>query len=259
MSDQSPGRDPASEATSPGRDPEADWRPSPNFDSRRESDPSLIVLHYTGMASAEEALDWLCDVRSKVSAHYFVFEDGRLVQSVDETKRAWHAGLSGWHQIRDVNAASIGIEIANPGHEHGYRNFSEPQIATTIALVKRIMARWQIAPDGVVAHSDVAPGRKIDPGEKFPWQRFAAAEIGRYVAPAPILDSSALGVGDVGQPVARLQRSLASLGYPIEETASYDTYTETVVAAFQRHYRPERIDGRADRSTLATLERLVSE
>ncbi|MEW5421270.1 N-acetylmuramoyl-L-alanine amidase [Amorphus sp. 3PC139-8] len=259
MSDPSPGRADASEATSPGRDPEAEWRPSPNVDSRRGAEPSLIVLHYTGMASADEALAWLRDPRSKVSAHYFVFEDGRLVQSVDETERAWHAGLSGWHQIRDVNAASIGVEIANPGHDHGYQEFPEPQIAATIGLVKRIMARWQIAPEGVVAHSDVAPGRKIDPGEKFPWERFAAAEIGRYVSPSPIMDGSALVVGDVGQPVARLQRSLASLGYPIEETASYDTYTETVVAAFQRHYRPERIDGRADRSTLATLERLASE
>ncbi|MDQ0314144.1 N-acetylmuramoyl-L-alanine amidase [Amorphus orientalis] len=242
-----------------GRDPEAEWRPSPNIDRRGDTAPSLVILHYTGMPSADGALSWLCDPASKVSSHYFVFEDGRLIQSVDETMRAWHAGVSGWHAIRDVNAASIGIEIANPGHDHGYVDFPDAQILTVIALVRRIMARWQIPAEGVLAHSDVAPNRKIDPGERFPWARLADAGIGRYVPPVPIADGPVLALGDIGQPVARLQRNLASLGYPVEETASFDDYTQAVVAAFQRHFRPERVDGRADRSTIATLERLISE
>lgn len=241
-----------------GRDPDAAWQPSPNIDARGDTRPSLIILHYTGMPSADGALSWLCDPRSRVSSHYFVFEDGRLVQSVDETMRAWHAGVSGWHAIRDVNAASIGIEIANPGHDHGYVAFPDDQIAAVIALTQRIMARWEIPAAGVVGHSDVAPGRKIDPGELFPWARLAACGIGRYVPPAPIVDGPALGPGDSGEQVRQLQRDLADAGYLLDETAEFDQRTETVVSAFQRHYRPARIDGRADPSTRTTLERLLA-
>jgi len=240
-----------------GRDPHAAWRPSPNIDDRKGVRPSLVILHYTGMPSAEGALSWLCDPRSKVSSHYFVFEDGRIVQSVDEAERAWHAGVSGWHDIRDCNAASIGIEIANPGHDHGYVPFPDVQIDAVEALVGRIMARWGISGRDVLGHSDIAPGRKIDPGEKFPWERFARSGIGAFVPAAPLEDGPSLGPGDAGEAVARVQRGLAALGYVLEETGRYDARTETVVAAFQRHYRPALIDGRADISTLDTLDRLL--
>ena len=241
----------------PGRDPHAAWQPSPNIDSRDGVRPTMVILHYTGMPSAEGALSWLCDPRSKVSSHYFVFEDGRIVQSVDENDRAWHAGVSGWHDLRNLNAASIGVEIANPGHDHGYVDFPDVQIDAVEALVARIMARWHIPGVNVVGHSDIAPGRKIDPGERFPWARLARAGIGAYVSPAPIEDGPSLGPGDAGEAVARVQRGLAAAGYVLEETGRYDDRTETVVAAFQRHHRPARVDGRADLSTLDTLDRLL--
>ncbi|WP_018699580.1 N-acetylmuramoyl-L-alanine amidase [Amorphus coralli] len=253
MSETEPG------AGGPGRDPHAAWRPSPNTDSREGVRPSLVILHYTGMPSAEGALSWLCDPASRVSSHYFIFEDGRIVQSVDEADRAWHAGVSGWHAIRNVNAASIGIEIANPGHDHGYVDFPDDQIEAVRGLVLRIMGRWGIPGRNVIGHSDVAPGRKIDPGERFPWERLAQAGIGAFVPPVPVTeDGPALRPGNRGEIVARIQRGLAAFGYVLDETARYDERTATVVAAFQRHFRPERIDGIADLSTLETLDRLLS-
>lgn len=148
---------------------------SPNFGKRRNGvKPSLIVLHYTGMKTAEEALARLCDPAAEVSAHYMVYEDGRVVQLVDEAMRAWHAGVSCWGEITDVNSYSIGIEMVNPGHEFGYRAFPRAQIDAVKALCRDIMARWDITPEGVLGHSDVAPERKQDPGELFPWDELEA-------------------------------------------------------------------------------------
>ena len=148
---------------------------SPNFGERRGGvSPTLIILHYTGMKTAEEALERLCDPVAEVSAHYMVYEDGTLVQMVEEDKRAWHAGVSQWGDITDVNSHSIGIEIVNPGHEWGYRPFPQVQIDAVKDLCRGVMDRWGIQPDGVLGHSDVAPGRKVDPGELFPWDEFEA-------------------------------------------------------------------------------------
>src|SRR5436309_14850475 len=155
--------------------------PSPNFGKRAEGKPiDMLILHYTGMANAERALKWLCDPESSVSAHYFVFEDGRVVQLVDHTERAWHAGKSFWAGETDINSCSLGIEIANPGHEYGHRPFPDRQIEAVIALCHELLPQYPIPPERVLAHSDVAPLRKEDPGELFPWQRLFEAGIGHF-------------------------------------------------------------------------------
>jgi N-acetylmuramoyl-L-alanine amidase len=234
-------------------------RPSPNFGERRDGQkPDLIVLHYTGMDSASGAEDWLCNAASEVSSHYLVHEDGRVVQMVRESDRAWHAGVSSWHGLADINSRSVGIEIANPGHRFGYPDFPSGQIDAVIALCRGIIARHTIRPEQVLAHSDVAPSRKIDPGEKFPWPRLHAAGIGHLVEPAPIGEGTRLGAGDRGEPVEKLQAMLAEYGYAVEASGEFDSVTSTVVASFQRHFRPALVDGIADRSTIETLRALVA-
>jgi N-acetylmuramoyl-L-alanine amidase len=235
---------------------------SPNQGERRSHRrPDLIVLHYTGMESAEAALARLCGVGSDpepgVSAHYFVWEDGRVVQCVPEARRAWHAGVSSWEGEEDINSRSIGIEIANPGHDFGYPDFPEPQIRQVIALCRDIVGRNLIRADRVLAHSDVAPSRKQDPGEKFPWRRLFEAGVGHWIEPTPIADGPALKLGDRSAGVSQLQGLLAEYGYGLNPTGFYGDQTRDVVAAFQRHFRPARVDGIADGSTLDTLERLL--
>jgi N-acetylmuramoyl-L-alanine amidase len=158
--------------------------PSPNFDART-APPDILVLHYTGMKTGPEALDRLRDPEAKVSAHYMVEEDGRIFRLVAEERRAWHAGVSFWKGERNINGVSIGVEIVNPGHEFGYRPFPDAQIAAVIALVGDIRTRWQIPDDRIVGHADVAPGRKDDPGELFPWKRIAEAGHGLWVEAPP--------------------------------------------------------------------------
>jgi N-acetylmuramoyl-L-alanine amidase len=192
-----------------------------------------------------------------VSSHYLVHEDGRIDQLVPEARRAWHAGVSSWDGERDINSRSVGIEIVNPGHEFGYPDFPEKQIGAVIALSRDIVERRHIRPDRVVAHSDIAPGRKIDPGEKFPWARLAASGIGLWVTPAPSTEGPALATGARGEQVAELQRLLARYGYGIEPSGDYDDATATIVSAFQRHFRPARVDGIADGSTQKTLAALL--
>lgn len=230
--------------------------PSPNHGERRVARPDMLVLHYTGMPDAEAALARLCDPASEVSAHYLVFEDGGIVQLVPEARRAWHAGASSWVGVRDINSHSIGIEIANPGHDYGYRDFPDAQIAAVIALCRDIVARHRIAPQRVLAHSDVAPARKQDPGEKFPWRELRAAGIGHWVAPHAIEGGPLLAIGDSGPAVRALQQDFADYGYGLAATGHYDEATALVVVAFQRHFRPARVDGVADVSTVATLRAL---
>jgi N-acetylmuramoyl-L-alanine amidase len=232
--------------------------PSPNFGERRgHARPDSIVLHYTGMASAEAALALLRDPASQVSAHYFVWESGEVAQLVAEDKRAWHAGVGFWGGATDLNSASIGIEIANPGHDGALPPFPRPQIDAVIALCRDIAGRRAIRAERILAHSDIAPARKRDPGEKFPWDSLARAGVGHWTAPAPIDGDALFGAGQEGPPVRALQAMLALYGYGVELTGVYDRQTRTVVAAFQRHFRPERIDGDADASTVATLRALI--
>lgn len=233
--------------------------PSPNHGPRLGGGSvDILLLHYTGMPSAEGALAWLSSPESGVSCHYFVFEDGRTVQLVEEAARAWHAGASFWAGETDINSRSIGIEIANPGHDFGYRAFPDRQIAAVIALCRGILGRHPIRPERVLAHSDVAPLRKADPGELFPWQRLNAAGIGHWVPPASAVAGVALKRGDRGEGVVELHRRFRRYGYGIDEESEFGAETEAVVRAFQRHFRPERVDGIADLSTVRTLERLIA-
>lgn len=233
---------------------------SPNFEPRAGGrSPDMIVLHYTGMPTAEGALIRLCeDKEPRVSSHYLVHEDGSVVQLVQEAMRAWHAGISVWEGDTDINSRSIGIEIVNPGHDFGYPDFPERQIETVIALCKDIVARHKIRADRVLAHSDVAPGRKIDPGEKFPWRALHESGVGHFVMPKPFVSALELHMGDTGETVASAQKLFADYGYGINTDGDYNERTAEVVAAFQRHFRPSRIDGVYDSSTAQTLAHLLA-
>jgi N-acetylmuramoyl-L-alanine amidase len=214
------------------------WRPSPNFQPR-SAPVDMLVLHYTGMDSAEAALDRLCDELAEVSAHYLIDEQGDITQLVAEENRAWHAGRASWRGQSDVNGRSIGIELVNPGHEFGYRLFPQAQIEALAELAAAILARWPIPARNVVGHSDVAPLRKQDPGELFPWRRLASSGIGLWPLPA--------------EPGGDLAANLRRYGYGWEA----DSDLPLVLTAFQRHFRPEKCDGVADLETSALLNGLI--
>ena len=228
---------------------------SPNVEPRRNNRPvDMLLLHYTGMATAASALDWLCNPASGVSCHYLVDSDGAITQMVGEEMRAWHAGASMWAGEADTNSRSIGIEIHNPGHALGYADFPQAQMGAVIELCQDILTRHAIQPRHVLAHSDVAPGRKIDPGERFDWQRLHAAGIGHWVPPE---------LGRLAEPLQAealrgFQQLLGNYGYGLEITGILDGPARRVTAAFQRHFWPARVDGIPDRSTLATLEKLIA-
>ncbi|ARN80655.1 N-acetylmuramoyl-L-alanine amidase [Methylocystis bryophila] len=229
---------------------------SPNHGLRARP-VSLLILHYTGLPTTQAALDALTSPAAEVSAHYLVDEDGGVLQLVPESRRAWHAGRSFWRGETDVNSASIGVEIAHPGHRDP-RPYGEAQIEAVIDLAQDICARCGISAEGVLAHSDVAILRKIDPGEFFPWEKLARRGVGRWVEPAPIRADVGLGLGDEGAAVRKLQGKLARYGYEIEIDGRFGERTANAVAAFQRHFRPESANGRADVSTLETLDALLS-
>jgi len=231
---------------------------APNTNERQGGKPvSILVLHYTGMESATRACDWLCRAESQVSCHYLVDEQGAITQMVSEDLRAWHAGVSSWQGEIDVNSMSIGIEIQNPGHTLGYVDFPKVQMDVVAALSKDIITRNKIEPRFVLAHSDIAPGRKIDPGEKFDWGFLASKGVGHYVEPEAISGGSFLQEGDSGDPVMALQAMLKLYGYGLDVTGSFDQRTKVVVEAFQRHFRRARVDGIADASTVTTLHKLL--
>src|SRR4029079_15410660 len=200
---------------------------SPNHDAR-ESRIDMLLLHYTGMETAEAALDRLKDREAKVSCHYCVDEDGQVTQMVAEAQRAWHGGAGSWKGAVDINSRSIGIEIVNPGHEFGYRDFPDAQIDTVIALCLDIIKRRHIVSERVLAHSDVAPTRKKDPGEKFPWAKLAAAGIGLWGEAAAHTQGRPLSANDRGPPVEDLQKQLIKFGYGLEVSRLYDDATRLV-------------------------------
>lgn len=236
----------------------AELHASPNYGERKEgATPSILLLHYTGVESAAKAISWLVEPRSQVSCHYVVDEAGLITQMVAENMRAWHAGLGAWAGDTDINSSSIGIEIQNVGHEAGYPDFPKAQIAAVIALARDIIQRHHIRAERVLAHSDVAPTRKIDPGEKFPWHQLAAHRVGHWVDPAPIDEADpGLPLGCHGAVVAETQTMLKNYGYAIAPSGNFDLATEFVIKAFQRHFRPARVDGRIDHATIATLQAL---
>ena len=232
--------------------------PSPNHGPRKDARaPDAIILHYTGMESEDAALKRLCDPSAEVSCHYLIRENGDILQLVPESRRAWHAGVSSWAGEMDMNSSSIGIEIANGGHDFGMPAYPDVQIAALIALCRDIVSRRAISARRILAHSDIAPLRKRDPGEHFPWGALANAGLAPSVMPQPVGNDTPLTFGASGEEVAALQRMLADYGYGVGVDGIYGKKTEAVVAAFQRHFRPERVDGKADRSTCATLRQLI--
>lgn len=215
---------------------------SPNFNGRK-SPISMVVLHYTEMPGPGEALGRLTDPQAEVSAHYLIEEDGTVIRLVPEEERAWHAGRSRWRGVSDVNSASIGIELNHPGHLHGYREFAEPQIDALLPLLARIVKRYDIPRANVVAHSDIAPARKVDPGELFPWARLAECGL---CLPRP----TKLDLGDPFDNDGAFYLALERFGYDI-------TDGRKAVEAFQRRWRPELIDGEIDGEIRAILFQLL--
>jgi N-acetylmuramoyl-L-alanine amidase len=228
-------------------------RASPNFNDRGGAAVELVVLHYTGMADGASALARLCDPRAEVSAHYLVDEAGGVTRLVAEDKRAWHAGRGSWRGRDDVNSRSIGIEIVNGGHDFGLPPYPDAQIEAVTGLVRGLLGRWGLAPGAVIGHSDLAPGRKQDPGEHFPWERLAAAGAALEVAPPAIPDWPTLAEGDAGPAAAAMQAQLAAIGYTTPTDGRFDLATASAVAAFQRRWRRARVDGRADAATRAWI------
>ncbi len=219
--------------------------PSPNQDDRPADTPiDTLILHYTGMQSAQAAIDRLRDPDARVSSHYVVDEDGAVLRLVPEERRAWHAGISYWRGNRDLNGRSIGIEIVNPGHEWGYRDFPVLQLAAVCDLCLEILARHPIPARNVVGHSDVAPDRKQDPGEKFDWRALARNGVGLWPEGAPDLGPARL-VHDEAS-LGKVRAALTDIGYPDGDFA-------TVLRAFQRHWRPEAITGEPDAGTVVRL------
>lgn len=249
--------------------------PSPNRNRRAGGlgdaprAPDMLVLHYTGLkadalaawrqAPGAEALAWLCNPQAQVSSHYLVETNGKIIQLVPEAERAWHAGAGSWQGETDINSASIGIEIVNTGHDGGLPAYPDVQIVAVIALCRDICARWSMRPERVLAHSDIAPGRKADPGEHFPWNQLFAAGIGHWTRPhPPDTPGARLAPGDSGDAVRTFRAALAAYGYGLPVTDRYDDLTQDVVRAFQRHFRPAQCDGTADAGTRATLRDLAA-
>jgi N-acetylmuramoyl-L-alanine amidase len=229
--------------------------PSPNFNERLHP-LDMLVLHYTGMKDGPSALARMRDPEAEVSAHYMVEEDGTVFGLVPEDRRAWHAGKSWWRGDDDLNSRSIGIEIVNPGHEWGYRPFPDVQIDAVIELCQGILSRWPIPQNRIVAHSDIAPDRKEDPGELFPWKGLAAAGVGLWpdLPPAERVAPIGLRLGDRGEQVTSLQRNLSEIGYRIDLSGRFDATTEAVVRAFQRRWRPATVTGQGDLATALWAE-----
>ncbi len=231
--------------------------PSPNYGTRRGGGRiDMVILHYTGMPTGTQALARLCDRDAEVSAHYLVEEDGRVFRLVAEEQRAWHAGVSAWGETRDVNSHSIGIEIVNPGHEWGYRPFPEPQLAAVETLLAGVLARHAVPLTRVLGHSDVAPARKEDPGELFPWQRLARKGLALW--PEVAAGSGVtLASGDAGAAVAAYRAALARFGYPLEPGDRFDATTATVTRAVQRHFAPQAIGTAREGCADADLQALA--
>ena len=206
---------------------------SPNFNSRDGTVVDMLVIHYTGMRSGQGALERLCDPAAEVSAHYLIDEDGTLTQLVDEAERAWHAGLASWRGHTNINSRSIGIELVNPGHEYGYRDFPEAQMRALVPLCQEIQDRYRIGGRNVVGHSDIAPKRKMDPGELLDWRRLAENRVG-FAA----FDWESFDPVDI----EAVPAALAEYGYDMSDEVA-------AVTAFQRHFRQSRVDGVADEQT----------
>lgn len=235
---------------------------SPNFDERPESTQiNTLVLHYTGMKTAKDAFQRMCDQQTKVSAHYMIYEDGKIVQLVLEEKRAWHAGISCWQGRASLNDTSIGIEIVNPGHEFGYRTFPQEQMDSVLALSKDIVQRYDIAPNHVVGHADIAPTRKKDPGELFDWKFLADNGVGLWPKKKVVWrpQNVVCQPGDEGQSVLQMQKDLRRYGYYIRTDGYFGTITEKIVKAYKRHFVPEQLNVIWDKLAQSRIEDLIKQ
>jgi len=237
----------------------ADLFASPNIGPRNNGlRPTILVMHYTGLPTAKKSIEILSRPDCKVSCHYVVDVDGRVTQMVAEKMRAWHAGVSSWHGETDINSKSIGIEIQNLGHNQGYPDFPQVQMDCVRDLSIDILNRHDIAAHNVVAHSDIAPGRKTDPGEKFDWAFLHKHGIGHWVRPVAVQETTpGFQLGDEDTTISEVQAKLRHYGYGIEVTGRHTEASVTVVSAFQRHFRPTLFDGAIDQSTIATLDALL--
>ncbi len=234
---------------------------SPNFNDRPEKATiDILVMHYTGMKTADEALKRMCDPRAEVSSHYMVYEDGDIVNLVDEQKRAWHAGISCWRGTASLNDISIGIEIVNKGHEFGYAPFPQIQMESVSKLARDIMDRHGIEARNVVGHSDIAPSRKQDPGELFNWQSLAKDGIGLWpdIKKVKKGDEVLVQTGKEDVDVARVQKMLSDYGYHIRVDGYYGSKTEDVVKAFKRHFVPEYVNVCWDRLAEERMKKLLT-
>jgi N-acetylmuramoyl-L-alanine amidase len=225
--------------------------PSPNQDDRQGAPIDMLILHYTGMRNAQEAIDRLRDPAARVSSHYVVDEDGGVLRLVPEEERAWHAGVSYWRGRTELNARSLGIEIVNPGHEWGYRDFPVLQLAVVCDLCLAILSRHAIPACNIVAHSDVAPDRKEDPGERFDWRGLAQNGVGLW--PQDVPDLGTTGAVRDAASLRDVRAALDEIGYRVVPEGPFDPALAAVLRAFQRHWRPEAITGQADAGTLARL------
>lgn len=231
--------------------------PSPNFDERTLP-ISMLVLHYTGMENGAAALSRMCEASSKVCAHYMVEEDGQIFQLADEKHRAWHAGLSSWAGETNVNSASIGIEIVNGGHDYGLPEFPAVQISAVVRLCQDVLKRHDIDPMNIVAHSDIAPGRKQDPGEKFPWHELSRQGIGYWPKPVSQDQRVLFEIGARDRGISVIQSGLAYIGYGVEITGVLDAQTRVALEALQRRYRSDVIDGNVDVQSLEIVTNLAN-
>lgn len=233
--------------------------PSPNWNERpHDACIDTVVIHYTGMQSGDAALQRLCDPKAEVSAHYLIEEDGRLFRLVDEEKRAWHAGVSNWRGRENLNHNSIGIELVNPGHEFGYRPFPTLQIECLLSLLSHLKSCYNITGNGFVGHSDIAPGRKLDPGPLFPWKKLAENGFGLW----PECDGQELDkilvhgqeIDPKGDYAIKLNKQLGIVGYHLDDTKSFNATHRSIVRAFQAHWRPETVSGLIDIGTAKVLD-----
>ncbi|MAI88958.1 N-acetylmuramoyl-L-alanine amidase [Ponticaulis sp.] len=242
--------------------------PSPNFNDRRFP-VDMLVLHYTGMKTGPSALERMCDPKAEVSSHYMVEENGDVFQLVDESMRAWHAGRSSWFGDTDLNSRSVGIEIVNRGHNiplpgGELQPYFRAQIESVIELSKSILDRHKIPQNRVVGHSDIAPERKDDPGEHFPWEELSERGVGFWPVrpdetafPSVAPQGEGIKLGETSERVAELQSLLAQIGYAVEADGTYDKFLGIVITAFQRRWNQSSVTGLADPMTVELIRRVA--
>jgi N-acetylmuramoyl-L-alanine amidase len=229
---------------------------SPNHDekTRLKRLINLIVIHYTGMQSERESINWLCNPKAKVSSHFVINQNGKIYRLVKDNQVAWHAGKSCWGKYNNINKNSIGIELVNKGHQFGYMNFKKKQLLSLIKICTNLIQKYKIKKKNIVGHSDIAPLRKIDPGEKFPWEKLAKKKIGIWHKFKPVFLSKLRGVKISKKDEIQFFKDLNKIGYCFSFKNKY--FLNKLIKAFQRHYRRELINGIVDQECLIIAKNL---